>query len=230
MDWRGDPHPRMEDLAEEITVVDNGLAKLVEWGVLSNADYDHDKFLSHRAAIKDRFDVPWTGISPRMQRLVYAINASARPATMVAAGVFCGFTFINNAGAAIGPGACYEAERLVGIEIDPREAARAEENVRTVDPAGKAEIVAGDAVEWLRRFDGTVNLLYIDADNSYLDIVQAAGDGKLGDGSLVLAHNSVNMRSQLSAYLQFVRDPSRSRVSVNMCVDDQGLEVTVWKG
>jgi predicted O-methyltransferase YrrM len=229
MDWRGDPHPDMEPLDTEIEVIDAGLRFLVDCGVLPHAEYDHDRFTAHRQAIRERFEIPWTGISPRMQRLIYAINAIATPGVMVAAGVFCGNTFINNAGAAVGPGAVYEADRLVGIEIDPREAARAERNVRTVDPDGRAEIIAADATRRLRDFEDVVDLLYIDADGSYLDIIRAAAGGALRGGSLVLAHNSVNMSAELAPYLDFVRNPQNSHASVNMCVDDQGLEVTVWK-
>jgi hypothetical protein len=36
---------------------------------------------------------------------------------MIAAGIFCGNTFISNAGAAVGPGACYTARELVGLEV-----------------------------------------------------------------------------------------------------------------
>jgi len=46
----------------------------------------------------EQFEVPWTAISPRVQRLIWAINAIRRPANMIAAGVFCGNTFIFNAG------------------------------------------------------------------------------------------------------------------------------------
>ena len=228
MDWKGDPHPTMEDLETEIEVVDGALEVLMHSGVLPHAEYDHERFLAFRQAVRDRFEIPWTGISPRMQRLIYAINAMARPRIMVAAGVFCGNTFISNAGAAIGPGACYEAEQLVGIEIDVKEAERAARNVRSIDAEGRAEIVAADAVEWLRGFDGFVDLLYIDANGSYLDIIRATDAGRLRQGSIVLAHNSVNMADAIEPYLRFVRDPSNSRASINMCVDDQGLEVTLW--
>ena len=228
MNWKGDPHPTMEDPEREIGVVAGALEVLVQSGVLPGAEYDHERFLAHRRAVRDRFEIPWTGISPRMQRLIYAINAIARPGIMVAAGVFCGNTFISNAGAAIGPGACYEAERLVGIEIDVKEAERAARNVRSIDPEGKAEIVAADAVEWIRDVNGSVDLLYIDANGSYLDIIRTAEAGHLRHGSIVLAHNSVNMADAIAPYLRFVRDPSNSRASINMCVDDQGLEVTLW--
>lgn len=229
MDWRGDPHPTMEPLDEEIRIVDGALSFLVDCGVLPHTTYDRERMLAHRNAVRQRFEIPWTGISPRMQRLLYAINAIVQPRVMVAVGIFCGNTFISNAGAAIGPGAVYRAERLVGIEIEAGETPRAERNVQTVDPEGRAEIVTADGVEWIRRNEGLIDLLYIDANGSYLDIARAAAAGKLRDGSLLLAHNSVNMADSIAEYLNYVRDPANCHESVNVCIDDQGLEVTRWR-
>ena len=48
----------------------------------------------------------------------------------------------------------------------------------------------------------------------------------LRPGSLVLAHNSVNAASSMLDYLEYVRDPAHF-TSVNMIVDDQGLEVSI---
>jgi len=232
MDWR-DPHRPLESLEHEIEVVDEALAALVEAGALPHSRYDAEKMLAHRAAVRAQFDIPWTAISPRMQRLLYAINAIAQPRIMVAVGIFCGNTFISNAGAAIGPGACYEAERLVGLEIRPEEADRARRNVVTIDRDHRAEILAADGLLWLRAFDGAIDLLYLDADGRggkgkslYLDLVQAALHA-LRPGSLVLAHNSVNAAHELADYLETVRDPGNFRESINMIVDDQGLEVSI---
>ncbi|MHC4253573.1 MAG: O-methyltransferase [Planctomycetota bacterium] len=228
-----EPHRVLEPLEDEIAAVDAALAALVDAGVLPHGRYDEGKFLAHRAAVKENFEIPWTGITPRMQRLLYAINAVSRPATMVGVGVFCGNTFISNAGAAIGPGACYAAERLVGIEIKPDEADRARRNVSKIDPDGRAEIVAADGVAWVAALDGTIDLLYLDADGAggrgkaiYLDIVEAALHA-MHPGALVLAHNSVNSAAKLADYFEHVRDDANFRESVNMVVDDQGLEVSV---
>ena len=90
--------------------------------------------LAHRQVVKDKFEIPWTAITPRMQRLLYAINAIIQPENMIAAGVFCGNTFISNAGAGAGPGASYKAKNLIGVEIKPQEAERAERNTRRIDP------------------------------------------------------------------------------------------------
>ncbi len=122
--------------------------------------------LAHRRAVCELFDIPWTAITPRMQRLLYAINAIVQPQQMIAAGVFCGNTFISNAGAVVGPGACYQAAQLLGVEIVPEEAARAECNVRRIDPTGIARILAADAVPMVAEFSAPIQPLYLDADGA----------------------------------------------------------------
>ncbi|MFB3892554.1 MAG: class I SAM-dependent methyltransferase [Phycisphaerae bacterium] len=226
------PHEVLEPQEKEIAVVDAALAALVREGILPHGRYDHAKFLAHRQAVRELFDIPWTGITPRMQRLLYATSAIRRPAVMLAAGVFCGNTFISNAGAAVGPGACYAARELIGVEIKPEEADRARRNVRRIDPTGLARIVADDAVSVAAGFHGQIDLLYLDADGAggkgkgiYLDIVEAAA-GKLTPGALVLAHNSVNCASRLSDYLAHVRDVRNFRASINIIMDGEGLEVS----
>jgi predicted O-methyltransferase YrrM len=247
MNWY-DPHRSLEPLDAEIEVIDGALAALVQTGVLPHAHYDGAKMLAHRIAVRERFDIPWTAISPRMQRLLYAINAIAQPRVMVAVGIFCGNTFISNAGAAIGPGASYRAGHLVGLEIQTREADRARRNVAAlVDGHGGGiagnrvltgdgtlvEIIGDDGMPWLQKYQNPIDLLYLDADGPrgkgksiYLDLLQAA-EHALRPGSLVLAHNSVNDAYGMADYLETVRDPAHFRESVNMIVDDQGLEVSM---
>lgn len=227
------PHEVVESEAAEIAVVDAALAVLREAGVLPHVRYDRALMLAHRQAVRDLFEIPWTAITPRMQRLLYAINAIAQPPVMIAAGVFCGNTFISNAGAAVGPGACYRARDLVGVEIKPAEAERAERNVRRLDPAGTARVVAADAVGFVAGYANPIELLYLDADGTdkrgkgvYLDILQAGYD-RMPPGSLVLAHNSVNAAERLAEYLALVRDGTHFRASVNVILDVEGLEVSV---
>jgi predicted O-methyltransferase YrrM len=231
MDYQ-DPHRALEPPGQEVAVVDAALGALTEAGVLRHTCYDGAKMLAHRQAVRDLFEIPWTAITPRMQRLLYAINAIAQPQNMIAAGVFCGNTFISNAGAAVGPGACYAAQNLVGVEIKPQEAQRAERNVRRIDHTGVARVVAADAVNIVERFVEPIHLLYLDADGDgargkgiYLDILQACYD-RIPSGGIVLAHNSVNAAQRLRYYLDFVRDPAHFRASVNVILDPEGLEVS----
>lgn len=227
------PHRELEPPEREAAVVDAALAALHEAGVLPHTRYDPAKMLAHRKAVAELFEIPWTAITPRMQRLLYAINAIAQPANMIAAGVFCGNTFISNAGAGVGPGACYTARNLIGVEIKPSEAARAERNVRRLDPTGVARVVAADAIEVCRAFPEPIHLLYLDADGGpavgkgiYLAILQAALD-RLAPGAIVLAHNSVNAAARLQHCFAFVRDKANFTESVNVILDGEGLEVTV---
>ena len=229
------PHRQVEPPEREIAVINSALHTLEKARIIPNHVYDTGKFLAHRIAVRERFDIPWTAITPRMQRLLYAINAIAQPKVMVAVGVFCGNTFISNAGAAIGPGRSYKANRVVGLEIKPGEADRARRNVATLDANGvQVDILGEDGIIWLQKYGGKIDLLYIDADGPqgkgksiYLDIVEA-GLHTLHVGSLVLAHNSVNSAHQLADYLAYVRDPDHFGASANMIIDDQGLEVSVY--
>jgi len=232
MNYR-EPFKQLEPLEQEIKIVDEALETLKRAGILPHINYDREKFLAHRQEVASKFEIPWTAITPRMHRLIYAINAILQPKVMVAAGIFCGFTFICNAGAAIGAGKCYDAERLIGIEIKPEEAARAERNVRRLSNDNSVQIIAADAVEVAANFDAQIDLLYLDADGAgrsgkgvYLDILLAAWD-KMRSGSVILAHNSVNLAHQLKHYLEFVRDPKNCRVSVNIVFDGEGLEVSM---
>ncbi len=231
MDYH-DPHRELEPLDREIEVVDEALAFLQAAGILPHRDYDKCRMLAHRDSVRDLFEIPWTAITPRMQRLLYAINAIITPENMIAAGIFCGNTFISNAGAAVGPGACYEAKNLIGVEIDEEKAAHAERNVRRIDPTGVARIIADDAIDVVAQFDDTIHLLYLDADGTpeqgkgvYLDILQAGYD-RIPSGGVVLAHNSVNCAERLQHYLRFVQDGTQFRASVNVILDGEGLEVS----
>lgn len=227
-----EPFLALEPLEEEIAVVDGALKLFKELGILPHTEYDHEKMLAHRKAVADNFEIPWTAITPRMQRLLYAINAIIQPENMIAAGVFCGNTFMSNAGAGAGPGACYTAKNLIGVEIKPEEAERAERNVRLIDPTGVARVVAEDAVDTVTNFPDEIKVLYLDADGDrargkgiYLDILEACYD-KMPPGSVVLAHNSVNAAERLKNYTKFVRDPANFRASVNVVFDIEGLEVS----
>jgi len=228
----GEPHLEIEPLEDEIAIIDGALSLMRELGILPHTEYDHEKMLAHRRAVADNFEIPWTAITPRMQRLLYAINAIIQPENMIAAGVFCGNTFISNAGAGAGPGACYKAKNLIGVEIKPEEAERAERNVRRIDPTGIARVIAEDAIDTVTNFPDPIQVLYLDADGDkgrgkgiYLEILQACYD-KMPAGSVVMAHNSVNAAERLKDYLAFVRDPANFRASVNVIFDGEGLEVS----
>lgn len=228
-----------EDDQAEIAAVDGALTELNRLWILTSKEYNYEKFMALRTTVKNNCDIPWTGISPRMQRLIYAINAIKQPKVVVCAGIFCGYTFICNIGAAIGPGSCYKAEQLIGFEILEQEVQRAKRNVEQLDTHAETKILCADTAEWLITSKQPIDLLYIDAKpvdwdrtwpkerepSEYYKIVKAALPN-LPKGALVVAHNSMNAANYLSDYLEFVRS-DRFQVSSNLAIDDSGLEVTL---
>lgn len=230
---RRHPLRRFEAVEKEQSVVHDCLESLVEAGILPHSDYNEEGLIAMQRALEANFEIPWTAITPRMQRLLYAINCISKPGVMIGVGIFCGYTFISNAGAAIGPGSCYRAEKLIGIEIDPDEASRARRNVSSFAGTDGFRIVAADGVTWLREFNDDIDLLYLDANGRgskgkaiYLDILRSALHC-LHPGSLVLAHNSFNSAQKLEGYLKYVRSKDNFRQSLNAVIDDQGLEVSL---
>jgi predicted O-methyltransferase YrrM len=113
------------------------------------------------------------------------------------------------------------------------EHSRATEKGFITEEGTLVEVLDADGLPWLRNYNRTIDLLYLDADGPhgvwksiYLTLLQAA-EHVLQPGSLVLAHNSVNDARGLADYLAYVRDPANFFQSANMIVDDQGLEVSM---
>lgn len=237
------PFIKFEDDESEERAVLGALESLVGANILTSSTYDNDAYNRFCDDVRRHFEIPWTGISPRMRRAIYAINALHKPKHLVCAGIFCGYTFICNAGASIGSGTCYESEQLVGLELLPEEAARAKRNVEKFSPGHGGSVICSDAVDWIsERCTFEIDLLYIDAKSidfdprnlanrpaerksEYRKIIEVA-ISKLRKGSLVLAHNSVNAAGEIGDYLSFVRGES-FRISVNLIIDDAGLEVSL---
>jgi hypothetical protein len=232
-----------EDIESEQVAVEGAIAHLVTSGIVAGAPLDEVKYSAFCDRVRTTFDIPWTGISPRMRRAIYAINAAFQPQRLVCAGIFCGYTFICNVGASIGPGRMYSSTHVVGLEILPREATRACNNCNCFMSGLAANIICADASEWLAdQCNFNVDLLYIDAKSidfdpktagvreltrhsEYWKIINSAVP-RLRPGALVLAHNSVNASREISDYLEFVRG-TPFQASENLIIDDAGLEVSL---
>lgn len=232
-----------ESKESEISAIEGALQALVVAHMISDTSYDHHMFDMFLSSVALNFDIPWTGVSPRMRRMIYAINAIKRPQSVVCAGIFCGYTFICNAGASIGSGACYSSKHVVGIEILEREAALSAKNLEKFSPGSGSTIICADAAEWLAtECPFNIDLLYIDAKSidfdptkpqgsknsksEYLKIIESSMH-KINRGALILAHNSVNAADTIQDYLKFVRS-KKFQASINLIIDDAGLEVSLF--
>jgi predicted O-methyltransferase YrrM len=159
-----------------------------------------------------------------MERLLYAIGAIRRPHVVVAVGVFCGNTLVWNVGAAAGPGKCYDADRLIGVEINPDSAELARRNFGRLGTPN-VEVLCEDGHDTLARLEPPIDLLYLDASGDardpdprrrwksiYSTLLDVAY-GKLAPGALVLAHDTSPAWFARDAghYLAAVRDSAAGR-------------------
>jgi len=216
------------------------IEEMRRYGVLPEGrDYDPSKFEALREAVRKNFRIPWTSITPPMERLLYAIAAIKRPRTIVGIGIYCGNTLVWNVGPACGSGRVYRADRLVGVDIDREAIELARENFRRIG-AEEVELLAEDGHEFLERIDHPIELLYLDAYGPlpgtngpstkliYLTLLQRAYD-KIPKGGLVIAHDTLPAWFVRSArkYLEFVRDKAHFQVSLSIEPDREGLEVSM---
>jgi caffeoyl-CoA O-methyltransferase len=79
--------------------------------------------------------------------------------------------------------------KLTTYEIDPDRAATARANFKRAGMADLITLVEGDAHEEVKKFKGTIDLLFLDADKEgYLDYLNQLLP-KVRRGGLILAHN-----------------------------------------
>jgi len=105
----------------------------------------------------------------------------------------------------IGLGLRETGGRLVTIEYDPARAREAAANVRRAGLADIVQVVAGDAFVEFPRLGGTFDFVFLDAwkrdYKRFFDLVFP----RLDRGGLLLAHNVVNKRDEMSDYLLAVQ-------------------------
>jgi len=217
------------------------IAQMKEMEVLTgHGEFNEELFSALRNAVRENFNITWTSITSPMERLLYSISAVNQPRSIVAVGIFCGNTLIWNVGSACGPGKCYTAEHLVGVEIKDEPAALARENLNSIGIFDEVEVLAEDGHDVLDRIDYPIDLLYLDASGAlpgtdgpntkkiYLSLLRRAYD-KMPHNSLVVAHDTLPewFVRDAGIYLDFVRDKTHFRESVSVEPDKVGLEVSV---
>ncbi len=226
------------DGSDERQRVATVLAGLHERGMLPTTAYDEAAFDRLRAAVRQHFDVPWTSITPVMERLLFAICAIKQPRAAVCLGVFCGNTLVWNVGALTGPGQCATADVIVGSEVVPQHVELARRNFAAIGAV--ADIRLEDGHDTVQSLAQPIDLLYLDATGPqdhpnerhrgkriYSSLLETAYP-HLADGAIIVAHDTVPEWFPRSApcYFALCRDRRRFRASVEVRADEQGIEVT----
>lgn len=188
-------------------------------------------FHTFRARVHDAFYVPETSITPLMARVLWGIASLARPHHLLVLGSYAGNTLVWLAGPVLP-----EAERIIGIEIDPQAVDMARQNFERLQ-APRVQLICGDALRVMSALEGPVDLVLIDIDDPrerrapYVRMLEAVYP-LLAPGGLVLAHDICveRFKGDLMPYLVAVRQFQRFSCSVPLEIDACGLEISVKKG
>lgn len=246
---------RLGRTALEVQIVDDALALLKDLGLAGEeADYDRDAVEPHRALLHESFEGTWTTLSPTMERLMYMLTSVKRPAHLMELGCFWGYTLGWFAGPCVGPHRAYEPDRIVGIDVDAKMVAKAQENFAVLPNTERLELVAEDARTALDRIDGPFDFVYLEAkyENRQIAEAEAAAEetgeidplgpvsglylillkqiyDRLPNGAWVMAHDNLDWTatSQMAPYLDFVRDGAHFSESICFDIDDCGIELSV---
>ncbi|MDD5082608.1 MAG: class I SAM-dependent methyltransferase [Dehalococcoidales bacterium] len=112
------------------------------------------------------------------------------------------------------------------IEVNPGSLATAEANIRKAGLAEKVTLYAGNAIEVIPKIPGRFDMALLDATKrEYLDYLRLA-EPKLKKGGVVFADNVKVFASEMTDYLEYVRNSNRYR-SRFIDVGYDGVEISV---
>jgi len=115
--------------------------------------------------------------------------------------------------------------RVVTIEMRPKWARLAEENVRRAGLADKIELHIGDALTAIPRVNGKFDMVFLDASkDEYLKYLRLS-ENKLERGGVVFADNVKVPAHEMRDYLDYVRNSGRYR-SEYIDVGFDGVEIS----
>lgn len=115
--------------------------------------------------------------------------------------------------------------RVVTVEMNPKSARLAQENIRRAGLADKIELHIGDALTVIPDMDGNFDMLFLDATkDEYLKYLKLCED-KLERGGVVFADNVKTPASEMRNYLDCVRN-SGGYSSEYIDVGFDGVEIS----
>jgi predicted O-methyltransferase YrrM len=114
--------------------------------------------------------------------------------------------------------------KLVTLEYDPGRAEVARKNFEKAGVGDIVEVIAGDAHETIRKIEGPVDIVFIDADKpGYRDYLEKILP-KVRPGGLILAHN-ISSRAQNPEYVDAVTGDA----ALETVLFDRQMTVTLKK-
>lgn len=119
--------------------------------------------------------------------------------------------------------------KLTTIDIDPQRVKEAKENLGKVGLTNRVTFLEGDAHKVVETLPGPFDFIFIDADKgNEMDYFNKLFP-KLQPGGVIVLHNAIRFRQQMSAYLDHVsKHPQLNTVILSLTMED-GFAVSYKK-
>ncbi len=161
-------------------------------------------------------------VSAEFGRFLYICARARQAKRIVEFGTSFGISTIHLAAALRDGG----GGQLIGTELEPAKAARAQENLAAAGLSENVDIRVGDALETLRGgVGGAIDLVLLDgAFSLYLSVLKIL-EPHLSQGALVIAENAID---ESGDYLTYVRNPDNGYRTIPLPFDPgRGNEMSV---
>ncbi len=195
--------------------------------------FDFDACIKFNEEIETIFDGPWSSLSHSMKYLIYMLTSIKQPKDLLEFGSFWGYTLAWFAGPYLGENKKYNANRIIGIDIDKKMCNLAINNFSKLINSEKVEIINEDARNAIKNLDGNFDFLYLEAKAKdipglYLILLKQVYD-KLPKGAWVIAHDTTALQFQKEneEYLEWVRNKKNFSESISFDIDRYGLELSI---
>ena len=160
-------------------------------------------------------------VTPEAGRLLYALVRATRPSTVVEFGMSLGISAIHLASAVRDNG----SGRVVTTELSAAKVIAAKKTFAETGLDDLITVLEGDALTTLADVDTPVEFVLLDGwKELYLPVIKLL-EPRLTAGALIIADNT--SMDDTKPYLEHVRNPDNSYVSVNFPVrDSDSMEIS----
>ncbi len=202
--------PLMQAFESGATTVEQAMSQVVE------AESSDLTRLYHRHAGN------FLSVSPEFGRFLYMCTRACKARRIVEFGSSMGISTIYMAAALRDMGGGV----LIGTELEPGKAERAQANVATAGLADLVEFRVGDARETLKPgAGGDIDMVMLDGAFTLYFSVLTLLEPQLKPGAIIIGENAFKWAS---GYLDYVRDPRNGYLSLPLSFDPaRGNEFTV---
>lgn len=99
--------------------------------------------------------------------------------------------------------------KIISLEIDPKAAEAARENIEKAGFSEKVEVIAGDAKKIIPKLKEKFDLVFIDAaKEEYIEYLKLA-EPRLNKNAVIVADNAKIFAEEMRDYLNYVRNSGR---------------------